>query len=108
MEAIKINNKKFFRYLMHLINALSEFNSEIGGIDNELDDLDEIFITKSLTKQNTSFLYIFITHFENNPQDEKIAKEFRHMKKILNKHFNYDLKIENGTANLEVSNKNEG
>ena len=104
MEAIKINNKKFFKHLKHLINALGTFNSEADDID----DLDEIYNTKIITVKNTAFLYVVVSQYEQHFDDQEIIKEFRHIKKILNKHFEYDLNIENGTTYLQVSNKNKG
>ena len=104
MEAIKINNKKFFKHLKHLINALGTFNSEADDID----DLDEIYNTKIITVKNTAFLYVVVSQYEQHFDDQEIIKEFRHIKKILNKYFEYDLNIKNRTTYLQVSNKNEG
>lgn len=81
----KINNKKFLQYIENTIDRLIDFKFE----GNEIESLCEIFREKLITVENVSFIYPLMDYYNKYHQDETIKKEFKYIKKILDKTFTF-------------------
>ncbi|WP_415397620.1 hypothetical protein [Sulfurimonas sp. CS5] len=99
MKTIKINNKKFLENVKKLIDSLCGYTPD----NNDIDDLYEICFTKKITVKNTAFLYMIIYSYIDKLGHEEIIEAFLYIKKILEKHFKYEVKSKNGTTYLAVS-----
>ena len=81
----KINNKKFLQYIENTIDRLMDFEFE----GDEFETLCEVYREKIITVENVSFLYPLMDHFYQYHEDEQIKKEFKYIKKILDKTFTF-------------------
>ena len=101
----KINNKKFLQYIENTIDRLIDFEFE----GNEIESLCEIFREKTITVENVSFLYPLMDNFNQYYEDEQIKKEFKYIKKILDKTFTFaKFTLGTGETHFRIELRNKG